>query len=80
MISLSTGEPESRKSLSLGPTVPSASVDTKVSWSVLSEVVIVNPPSGIDTSLFSSTDIIGVVPTVDPNPIIKSSAESSNPT
>ena len=35
---------------------------------------------GMVTFWFSSTDIAGVVPTADPKPITKSSAESSRPT
>ena len=37
-------------------------------------------PSDMVTSLSELIEIAGVVPTVDPNPITKSSAESSSPT
>ena len=45
---------------------------------VTSPSVSVRPFATV-VSLFSSTDIIGVVPTALPSPIIKSSAESSSP-
>ena len=48
-----------------------------VSWEATSKSIA---PSDIVTSLSSLMDIAGVVPTAEPNPIIRSSVPSSSPT